>query len=188
MKEMNMNAVRMSHYPPDKHFLEVCDSLGMYVIDELCAWQYPPYDTKVGTILVGEMLKRDLNRPSIIFWANGNEGGFNFDLDPLFPQYDPQKRAVLHPWALSGNINTVHYIKYNSGIGNMFHGRDIFMPTEILHGLYDGGHGAGLDDYWNLMLSKSAFSRNVPLGLYGPGSCSRSKNGFYDTDKDHGAE
>ena len=153
MKEMNMNAVRMSHYPPDKHFLEVCDSLGMYVIDELCAWQYPPYDTKVGTILVGEMLKRDLNRPSIIFWANGNEGGFNFDLDPLFPQYDPQKRAVLHPWALSGNINTVHYIKYNSGIGNMFHGRDIFMPTEILHGLYDGGHGAGLDDYWNLMLS-----------------------------------
>ena len=153
MKEMNMNAVRMSHYPPDKHFLEVCDSLGMYVIDELCAWQYPPYDTKVGTILVGEMLKRDLNRPSIIFWANGNEGGFNFDLDPLFPQYDPQKRAVLHPWALSGNINTVHYIKYNSGIGNMFHGRDIFMPTEILHGLYDGGHGAGLDDYWDLMLS-----------------------------------
>lgn len=71
MKEMNMNAVRMSHYPPDKHFLEVCDSLGMYVIDELCAWQYPPYDTKVGTILVGEMLKRDLNRPSIIFGQTG---------------------------------------------------------------------------------------------------------------------
>ena len=28
MKDMNMNAVRMSHYPPDVHFLEVCDSLG----------------------------------------------------------------------------------------------------------------------------------------------------------------
>ncbi|MEJ7683619.1 MAG: glycoside hydrolase family 2 TIM barrel-domain containing protein [Segetibacter sp.] len=27
IKDMNMNAVRMSHYPPDDHFLEVCDSL-----------------------------------------------------------------------------------------------------------------------------------------------------------------
>ena len=183
MKEMNMNAVRMSHYPPDKHFLEVCDSLGMYVIDELCAWQYPPYDTEVGTILVGEMLKRDLNRPSIIFWANGNEGGFNFDLDPLFPQYDPQKRAVLHPWALSGNINTVHYIKYNSGIGNMFHGRDIFMPTEILHGLYDGGHGAGLDDYWNLMLSNPLSAGMFLWDFTDQAVVREDKNGFYDNDK-----
>ena len=39
MKEMNMNAVRMSHYPPEKHFLEVCDSLGLFVIDELTGWQ-----------------------------------------------------------------------------------------------------------------------------------------------------
>lgn len=39
IKEMNMNAVRMSHYPPDKHFLEICDSLGLYVIDELTGWQ-----------------------------------------------------------------------------------------------------------------------------------------------------
>ena len=27
------------------------------------------------------------------------------------------------------------------------------MPTEFLHGLYDGGHGAGLKDYWKLMMS-----------------------------------
>ena len=33
MQEMNMNAVRMSHYPPDVHFLDVCDSLGLYVMD-----------------------------------------------------------------------------------------------------------------------------------------------------------
>jgi beta-galactosidase/beta-glucuronidase len=39
MKEMNMNAVRMSHYPPDQHFLDVCDSLGMFVLDELTGWQ-----------------------------------------------------------------------------------------------------------------------------------------------------
>ena len=188
MKEMNMNAVRMSHYPPDKHFLDVCDSLGMYVIDELCAWQYPPYDTRIGTVLVEEMLKRDLNRPSIVMWANGNEGGFNFDLDPLFSKYDPQKRAVLHPWGLSDDINTVHYITYNSGIGNMFYGRDIFMPTETLHGLYDGGHGAGLDDFWNLMLS-NPLSAGLFLWDFADQAIVREdKNGFYDTDKDHGAD
>ena len=38
MKEMNMNAVRF-HYPPDQHFLEMCDSLGMFVVDELAGWQ-----------------------------------------------------------------------------------------------------------------------------------------------------
>jgi len=33
-------------------------------------------------------------------------------------------------------------------------GKEIYFPTEFLHGLYDGGHGAGLDDYWNLMVTK----------------------------------
>src|SRR5690606_4530773 len=34
IKDMNMNAVRM-HYPPDDHFLDACDSLGLFVLDEL---------------------------------------------------------------------------------------------------------------------------------------------------------
>ena len=42
-----MNAVRMSHYPPDRHFLEACDELGLYVIDELTGWQ-AAYDNEVG--------------------------------------------------------------------------------------------------------------------------------------------
>lgn len=188
IKEMNMNAVRMSHYPPDKHFLELCDSLGLYVIDELCAWQKPPYDTPVGTILVHEMLKRDLNHPSVIFWANGNEGGFNYDLDPLFEQLDIQKRAVLHPWGLSGKVNTAHYINYNSGIKNMFNGRDIFMPTELIHGLYDGGHGAGLDDYWNLMLDNPLSAGLFLWDFADQGVVRTDRGGILDTDKDHGAD
>ena len=188
IKEMNMNAVRMSHYPPDKHFLEICDSIGLYVIDELCAWQKPPYDTPVGTILTNEMLKRDINHPSIIFWANGNEGGFNYDLDPLFAELDIQKRSVLHPWGLSGKVNTAHYINYNSGIKSMFNGRDIFMPTELIHGLYDGGHGAGLDDYWNLMLDNPLAAGMFLWDFADQGVVRTDKNGILDTDKDHGAD
>lgn len=188
IKEMNMNAVRMSHYPPDKHFLEICDSIGLYVIDELCAWQKPPYDTPVGTILVNEMLARDINHPSIIFWSNGNEGGFNYDLDPVFTKLDIQKRSVLHPWGLSGKVNTAHYINYNSGIKSMFNGRDIFMPTELIHGLYDGGHGAGLDDYWNLMLNNPLAAGMFLWDFSDQGVVRTDKNGILDTDKDHGAD
>ncbi|MCK5461877.1 MAG: hypothetical protein KAI95_02635, partial [Bacteroidales bacterium] len=45
LKDMNMNAVRMSHYPPDPHFLDVCDSMGLFVLDELAGWQRPSYDS-----------------------------------------------------------------------------------------------------------------------------------------------
>ena len=149
MKDMNMNAVRMSHYPPDAEFLDVCDELGMYVLDELAGWHWN-YDNETGTKLVKEMVTRDVNHPSILFWDNGNEGGFNTNLDALFPSIDPQQRHVLHPWKLFGGVNTAHYQPYEKA-KELCQGPDIYMPTEFNHGLYDGGAGAGLEDYWSLM-------------------------------------
>ena len=60
IKEMNMNAVRLSHYPSDPDFLDACDELGLYVMVELGGWHHS-YDTSVGTKLVHEMIKRDVN-------------------------------------------------------------------------------------------------------------------------------
>ena len=99
---------------------------------------------KTGTKLLREMIDHDVNHPSIIMWSNGNEGGHNFELDTLFTQYDIQQRPVVHPWQLFGGIETQHYREYNYGIGNYEYGREIVMPTEFLHGQFDGGHGAGL--------------------------------------------
>ena len=149
MKSMNMNAVRMSHYPPDTHFLDLCDELGLYVLDELAGWQ-KKYDEAVAVPLVKSLVTRDVNHPSILFWANGNEGGWNTALDDDFALYDPQQRTVLHPWANFNGVNTDHYESYES-TQRILAGPDIFLPTEFLHGLYDGGAGAGLDDYWKLM-------------------------------------
>ncbi|MFD1470675.1 glycoside hydrolase family 2 TIM barrel-domain containing protein [Hymenobacter caeli] len=150
MKEMNMNAVRMSHYPPDAHFLDACDSLGLFVLDELTGWQ-AKYDTIVGRKLTRELVVRDVNHPSILFWDNGNEGGFNRALDGDYALYDPQKRPVLHPWERFNGTDTKHYPDYNYVQNAVLYGQDVFMPTEFMHGLYDGGHGAGLEDFWNLM-------------------------------------
>lgn len=147
-----MNAVRMSHYPPDAHFLDVADELGLYVIDELTGWQQF-YNTAAGTPLVKELVQRDQHHPSILFWANGNEGGFNRELDALYSQWDLQQRPVLHPWENFGGIDTDHYESYDCCVNSFFHGRDVFMPTEFLHGLYDGGAGAGLADWWSAMLA-----------------------------------
>lgn len=150
MKEMNMNAVRMSHYPPDEQFLDLCDELGLYVLDELTGWQ-KCYDTATARKLVPELVTRDVNHPAILFWDNGNEGGWNKEVDDDFARYDPQQRSVLHPWEKHGGINTKHYPTYKD-LTKLLESGDLVMPTEFLHGLYDGGLGAGLQDYWELML------------------------------------
>jgi len=151
IRGMNMNAVRMAHYPPDRHFLDAADEHGLYVLNELAGWQ-DAYDTRPGRVLVEEMIRRDVNHPSVVIWANGNEGGNNPELLPIYAQEDPQRRLVIHPWLNFNGINTSHYERYDVGAGWFFHGRDVFMPTEFLHGLYDGGAAAGLEDWWNLML------------------------------------
>jgi hypothetical protein len=149
MKEANLNAVRMSHYPPDEHFLDDCDELGLYVLDELTGWQ-KAYGTEIGAKLAGELVRRDVNHPSILFWDNGNEGGWNVKLDGEFAKWDPQARPVLHPRSVSSGIDTLHYPRFDKASA-LSAGPQLFMPTEFLHGLYDGGTGAGLRDYWNVM-------------------------------------
>ena len=88
MKAHNINAVRTSHYPPDPRFLDVCDELGLYVIDECdyeshgffpLGWRGNPSDDPAWeAALVDRMrrtVERDKNHPSIIMWSLGNESG-----------------------------------------------------------------------------------------------------------------
>ncbi len=147
IKDMNMNAVRF-HYPADKHFMEAADSLGLFVLNELAGWQNP-YNTETGSQLVKETVKRDVNSASVIIWDQGNEGGWNYELDSVFHDYDPQKRIVIHPWADFNGWDTHHYPTYQTGVHRFGSGENVFFPTEFMHGTYDNGHGAGLDDFWN---------------------------------------
>lgn len=187
IKDMNMNAVRMSHYPPDAHFLDVCDSLGLFVLDELTGWHHA-YDTQVGSKLTKEMIARDVNHPSIVIWDNGNEGGFNFNLDHWFDELDIQKRPLIHPWAVFRGTNTQHYINYDYGDNTGLHGHDVMFPTEFLHGIYDGGAGAGLDDFWNQMWH-TPISAGGFIWVFADEAVVRTdKNGLLDSDGDHGPD
>lgn len=180
MKEMNMNAVRMSHYPPDGHFLDVCDSLGLFVLDELAGW-HGNYDTPTGSKLVREMIEHDINHPSVVIWDNGNEGGHNSALDTVFKSNDIQKRAVIYPWRIHEGFETEHYINYDYGMGTYWHGHNIVMPTEFLHGLYDGGAGAGLSDFWEMMWNTPNAAGGFLWVFADEGVVRTDKNGEIDT-------
>lgn len=76
MKAANVNAIRTSHYPYGSGFYDVCDELGMYVMDEEAAC-WTPTDTDELTPAfqqhARELVRRDKNHPCVIIWAVGNE-------------------------------------------------------------------------------------------------------------------
>lgn len=94
LKKHHVNAVRTSHYPNQNYFYELCDSKGMYLVDEACLESHGSYATVEGykyelgipgddmawsTICIEKLMRmyeRDKNHPSIIIWSLGNEAGY----------------------------------------------------------------------------------------------------------------
>lgn len=180
VKGMNGNAIR-SHYPPDKHFLDICDSLGVLYFDELPGWQNH-YQTEIGTKILKEMMADDANHPCIFAWGNGNEGGFNYDLDSLFRQYDIQHRHVVHPWAMFDGVDAHHYPAYQTGVHRLHNGYEVFMPTEFLHSQYDKGGGASLDEYWNHWKENPLFAGGFIWAMIDEGVMRTDRHGVIDCD------
>ncbi len=178
IKQMNMNAVR-SHYPPDTHFLEACDSIGLLYLNELCGWQNS-YSTEIAEKLLPEMIFRDVNHPCIFVWANGNEGGWNTAVDNRFADYDPQKRHVIHPWADFNGLDTRHYPNGTDNMYRLERGHKVFMMTEFLHGLYDRGQGAGLKGLWSKFKANPLFAGGF-LWAYVDEAVRRTDTGQMDT-------
>lgn len=186
IKSMNMNAVRLSHYPADPEFYEACDSLGLYLMSELSGW-HGKHETIVGQKLVKEMVERDVNHPCLIWWSNGNEKGWNDELNGEFHKYDPQLRPVIHPQGNFSGFETMHYRSYGES-QNYMRKPEIFMPTEFLHGLYDGGHGAGLYDYWEMMRKHPRCIGGFLWVLSDEGVKRVDMNGFIDNCGNYGAD
>jgi beta-galactosidase len=86
MKQYNINALRMSHYPNDPYIYELADRYGLYVVDEANVESHEAMN--IGDNLADRpefheahmdrmrrMVERDKNHPSIIIWSLGNEAG-----------------------------------------------------------------------------------------------------------------
>ncbi|HEX4815277.1 MAG TPA: glycoside hydrolase family 2 TIM barrel-domain containing protein [Nonomuraea sp.] len=119
MKRHNVNAVRTSHYPPHPAFLDLCDELGLWVIDEcdlethgfgVIGWRGNPTDDPrwADALLdrMRRMVERDKNHPSVIMWSLGNEAGVGRNLavmagwarerDPSRPLHYEGDRTCAH--------------------------------------------------------------------------------------------
>ncbi|GIZ09593.1 beta-galactosidase GalB [Flavobacterium sp. UMI-01] len=81
MKDMGTNAIRTSHNPPSREFLDLCDELGLLVLDEsFDVWKMAKVPNGYNVFFdqwaerdIKDMLYRDRNHPSIIMWSTGNE-------------------------------------------------------------------------------------------------------------------
>lgn len=86
MKAANCNAVRNAHYPQDDYWYYLCDTLGLYQVDEAnveshgygygieslshcTAWREPTVARNMA------MVERNKNHPSVVIWSYGNEAG-----------------------------------------------------------------------------------------------------------------
>jgi len=102
MKAANINAVRLSHYPNCPRWYELCDSVGMYVMDEADCETHGLRGTLASTPdwhdafmdRVVRMAERDKNYPSIIFWSLGNESGYGANhaaMSAWLHEFDPTR-------------------------------------------------------------------------------------------------
>ncbi|MGA2052568.1 MAG: glycoside hydrolase family 2 TIM barrel-domain containing protein, partial [Opitutales bacterium] len=120
MKALGANAIRMAHNPPNPVELDVCDHLGLMVMDEMFdAWTVAKANAEKGYSMyfndwslkdLRDAVMRDRNHPSIILWSAGNEIHDSSNnprtrdilkgLVAAFHQYDPSRpvtQALLQP-------------------------------------------------------------------------------------------
>ena len=180
MKKYNINAVRTSHYPNAPHFYDLCDKLGFYVMDEanieaheldkLNAQNHPANLKSWQPAMISRimnMVRRDKNHPSIVFWSLGNETkdgeAFARAADKI-REYDPSR-----PIHFDRNYAQTYIDVFSQmyatpeSILNQFARNDKKIPElqipaiicEYAHAM--GNSGGALKRYWDLVKAHPRF-------------------------------
>ncbi|MCK9525777.1 MAG: glycoside hydrolase family 2 protein [Limnochordia bacterium] len=96
--ELYLNAVRTSHYPQSRHFLDRCDEIGLLVFEEIPGWQHigGPDWKEVSYSDVRLMIERDWNHPSIIMWGvrineSPDDHDFYLETNRIARELDPTR-------------------------------------------------------------------------------------------------
>ena len=166
MKQLNINAVRTSHYPDDPLWYSLCDRYGLYVVaeanieshgmgyGEFTLAKNEDYE-RAHLERISRAVSRDRNHPSIIIWSLGNEAGNgqNFikgyelvkKMDPTRPVQYEQARD-----GLNTDIFCPMYCDYRNAekyvSGNP---SKPLIQCEYAHAM--GNSMGGLKEYWDLI-------------------------------------
>ena len=209
MKQNNINAVRLCHYPQDRKFYELCDEYGLYVYDEANIESHGMYYSlkKGGTLgnnpewliphmdRTMNMYERNKNYPSVTFWSLGNEAGngYNFYQTYLYlkdKEINSMNRPVNYERAL-WEWNTDMYVpQYPSAewleeIGRKGSDRPV-APSEYSHAM---GHSSGnLWDQWKAIYKYPNLQGGFIWDWVDQGILEKDKNGreYYTYGGDYG--
>ena len=173
MKTHNLNAVRAAHYPHDEHLAELCDELGLYLIDEANVESHGRqtslcHDPRYGAAIierVERMVRRDKHHPSIIAWSLGNESGYGAPHDAAAAwvrRYDPTRPLhyegpLMHDLYADAPVTDLvcpMYSPIEDIVAWARSGRDTRRPLilcEYSHAM--GNSNGSLSDYWDAIES-----------------------------------
>jgi beta-galactosidase len=172
MRRHNITAVRTAHYPNDPRFLDLCDEVGMYVVDEANIESHA-YNTSLcddpryrsAWLSRGaRMVERDRNHPSVIMWSLGNEAGYGSNHDALagwIRRTDPSRPlhyegAVFHDGWVDGGLAASDVvcpmyptIDSIAEYGRSGEGTRPLIMCEYSHAM--GNSNGSLADYWDVI-------------------------------------
>ena len=168
MKAAHINYVRACHYQHAKGFVELCDSMGMYVGEEISLGgadklMYNPSFVGSAMLRTVETVERDINNPSVIYWSVGNEDSFT----DMFLQCVravkglDRTRPVLLPWnadeTLPEEIDILapHYWTAREYDSIASQSKRPIITTEYVHA-YGNQRFGGLADCWQALTRHAA--------------------------------
>jgi beta-galactosidase len=170
MKQHNINTVRTSHYPNDPRFLDLCDELGMYVVDEtdlechgvvrVGSYDLIATDPRWEKQFVdrgSRMAERDRNHPAVIFWSLGNEAGYGRNhaaMAQAIRQVD-STRPIHYERDSKAESCDIYSQMYTSVPGILeFAQKHADKPLFLCEYAHAMGQGPGnLEDYWQAIYS-----------------------------------
>lgn len=172
LKELNINAVRSSHYPNCPEWLDLCDKYGIYVVDEAniethgmgsCVYftdtvPHPAYRKEWAPAhrdRIHRMFYRDRNHPSVIGWSLGNECGNGqvFHEQYRWLKANDKTRFVQFEQAWEEeNTDIVCHMYPNWGRVLAYAKSGKQRPFIMCEYAHTQGNSCGnLQDYWNLI-------------------------------------
>lgn len=156
MKEMNLNAVQLSDFPPDEKLLEFADSLGLFILEKTNGWQEVE-DENVDLSVLNETIKRDGNHPSVILWDHGYINAKHLENESTFPPFDIQNRPSINSWSIENSLRTNLFSPFNNSLKNSHpNAEDVFLQTDLVATINETG--AGLSDIWSKFTEMPLFA------------------------------
>ena len=172
MRQFGFNAVRTSHYPNDPVFLDLCDEIGLFVVDEADIETHAFIETlcddprylNAWVDRVSRMVLRDKNHPSVILWSLGNESGHGANHDAAagwVRRYDPSRPlhyegAIRFDWTSDQRVTDVTcpmYPEISAIVAHAQSGRQRhpLIMCEYSHAM--GNSNGTLAEYWEAIES-----------------------------------